>query len=81
MVRRYATALALAAHYRLRHPSLVQAALRLTTLTDLLGDDRMRQYLAATRDPNDGTGASGLTYTPGMYRAIALQFEGTSSPP
>jgi len=81
MVRRYATALALASRYGLRHPQLVQAALRLTTLTDLLGEDRMREYVSATRDPNDGTGAGHLMYTPGMYTAMARPFEGTASLP
>ncbi len=67
MVRRYATAVALARHYDVRDDHVANALGRLAVLTDLLGEVRMRQYVTGTKDPTDPSRLRTLPYTDGMY--------------
>jgi outer membrane protein assembly factor BamD (BamD/ComL family) len=63
MVRRYATAVALARKYNVRNPEVTHAIARLAYFTDIIGNDKMREYVSKAKDAN----GSPLTYTNDMY--------------
>jgi hypothetical protein len=63
MIRRYATAVALARKYNVRNDEVTHAIARLAYFTDIIGNDKMRQYVSAAKDPN----GSPLHYTDNMY--------------
>jgi hypothetical protein len=65
MVRRYATAVALARQYNIRNTFVTSAIQRLAYFTDVIGEANMRQYVTRTTDPNNKSRT--LTYTDGMY--------------
>jgi tetratricopeptide (TPR) repeat protein/outer membrane protein assembly factor BamD (BamD/ComL family) len=67
MVRRYATAVALARQYNVRNPAVVHAIDRLAYFTDILGDAKMREYVTKTKDPNDPSKTRNLDYKDGQY--------------
>ncbi len=67
MVRRYATAVALARKYNVRNPAVTHAIERLAYFTDIISDAKMREYVMKAKDPNDLSGATNLQYTDGMY--------------
>lgn len=53
MVRRYATAVALARKYNVRNPAINRAIARLAYFTDIIGDPKMKEYVTKTNDPNN----------------------------
>jgi hypothetical protein len=63
MVRRYATAVALARKYNVRNDEVTHAIARLAYFTDIIGNDKMRQYVSKAKDAN----GSPLSYTNDMY--------------
>ena len=65
MVRRYASAVALAQKTNVRHPLVDQATARLAYYTGILGEAKMREYVTSTPDPSDPS--KKLTYTAGQY--------------
>jgi tetratricopeptide (TPR) repeat protein len=67
MVRRYATAVALARQYNVKNPAVTHAIGRLAFFTDLLGDAKMGEYVTKTIDPNDPSKTKKLEYKPGQY--------------
>jgi hypothetical protein len=66
MVRRYATALALARAYRLRNDAVTHARARLAYFTQLFGNAKMREYVSLATGP-DG---QPLSYTNDMYLKV-----------
>lgn len=68
MVRRYASAVALAQKTNVRHPLVDQAIARLAHYTGILGEARMREYVTSTPDPSDPY--KKLTYTAGQYEQM-----------
>ena len=66
MVRRYATAIALARKYNVRNTQITKAIGRLAYFTDIIGDAKLGQYVTNTPDPTN-KGATKLTYAPGQY--------------
>ncbi len=66
MVRRYATAVALARKYSVRNAWLAKAVARLAYFTDIVGDAKMAEYVTATPDPT-GTSTGRLPYQAGQY--------------
>ena len=67
MVRRYATAVALARQYNVRNAQVTHAIGRLAYFTDIIGEAKMRDYVTKTKDPNDPMKLRMLSYTDGMY--------------
>jgi hypothetical protein len=67
MIRRYASAVALAKKYGTVSPEILHAKDRLRHFTTELGDERMRRYVESAKDPTDPSGATRLRYTSGMY--------------
>ena len=67
MVRRYATAVALARQFNVRNDEVTQAISRLAYFTDIIGDAKMRDYVTRTKDPTDPSKSRMLPYTDGMY--------------
>jgi hypothetical protein len=67
MVRRYATAVSLARRYNVKNTQTQKAIGRLAYFTDIIGDAKMREYVTATAEPTDPTGAQKLTYKDGQY--------------
>jgi outer membrane protein assembly factor BamD (BamD/ComL family) len=67
MVKRYATAVAYARKYNVRNPAVTHAIERLAYFTDIIGNDKMREYVTHTKDPTDLSGATNLSYSDGMY--------------
>jgi len=67
MVRRYASAVALARQYNVRNPAVTHAIERLAYFTDILGDAKMREYVTKTKDPNDPSKTRNLDYKDGQY--------------
>ncbi len=67
MVRRYATAVALARQFNVRNAEVQHAIGRLAYFTDIIGDAKMREYVSKTTDPTDPSKSRTLTYTDGMY--------------
>ncbi len=65
MVRRYATAVALARKFNVRNAAIQRATARLAYFTDIIGEAKMRQYVTNTTDPTDKT--KKLSYTDGQY--------------
>jgi tetratricopeptide (TPR) repeat protein len=63
MVRRYATAVALARKYSVRNDEVTHAIARLAYFTDIIGNDKMRTYVSKAKDAN----GSPLSYTDNMY--------------
>jgi tetratricopeptide (TPR) repeat protein len=63
MVRRYATAVALARKYNVRNDEVTHAIARLAYFTDIIGNDKMRAYVSKAKDAN----GSPLSYTNDMY--------------
>ena len=68
MVKRYASAVALARKYNVRNAALSRAVSRLAYYTDVIngGDAKMAEYVTSTPDPTN-KGASKLTYSPRQY--------------
>ena len=68
MVKRYATAVALARKFNVRNGALSRAVSRLSYYTDIIsgGDAKMAEYVTSTPDPTN-KGATKLAYTPRMY--------------
>ena len=66
MIRRYATAVALARKYNVRNPLITRAIGRLAYFTDIIGDAKMAEYVGGTPDPTN-KGATKLTYKQGQY--------------
>jgi hypothetical protein len=64
MVRRYASAVALAQ----KTPLIDQAITRLAYYTGILGEARMREYVTSTPDPSDPS--KKLPYTAGQYEQM-----------
>ena len=58
MVRRYVTAWTLGRKYNISNPAIDRAVERLALLTEILGDDKLREY---------SQGIEGFTYTPRMF--------------
>jgi hypothetical protein len=67
MIRRYASAVALAKRLRTTDPAIVHAKDRLRQLTTELGEEKMRQYVESVMDPTDPSGTTRLRYRSGMY--------------
>ena len=67
MVRRYATAVAIARKYNVRNPQVTHAIERLAYFTDIIGNAKMHDYVTKTKDPTDLSGSTNLSYTDGMY--------------
>jgi tetratricopeptide (TPR) repeat protein len=67
MVRRYATAVALARRYNVRNDEVTHAIARLAYFTDIIGNDKMRAYVTKTKDPADPSKSRTLPYSDGMY--------------
>jgi hypothetical protein len=67
MVKRYATAVAIARKYNVRNAQVTHAIERLAYFTDIIGEAKMRDYVTRTKDPTDLSGATNLSYTDGMY--------------
>jgi tetratricopeptide (TPR) repeat protein len=67
MVKRYATAVALARKYNVRNPAVTHAIERLAYFTDIIGNEKMRDYVTRTKDPTDLSGSTNLSYSDGMY--------------
>jgi tetratricopeptide (TPR) repeat protein len=67
MVKRYATAVAYARKYNVRNAQVTHAIERLAYFTDIIGNDKMREYVTRTKDPTDLSGSSNLSYSDGMY--------------
>jgi tetratricopeptide (TPR) repeat protein len=67
MVKRYATAVAYARKYNVKNPAVTKAIERLAYFTDIIGNDKMREYVTGTKDPTDLSGGSMLSYTDNMY--------------
>jgi tetratricopeptide (TPR) repeat protein len=67
MVRRYATAVALARQYNVRNAEVTHAIGRLAYFTDIIGDAKMREYVTKTKDPTDPSKSRTLPYNDGMY--------------
>lgn len=67
MVRRYATAVELARNYGVRGAAVANAVNRLAYFTDIIGNEKLRQYVTATTDPNDPAHQRKLAYTDGMF--------------
>ena len=65
MVRRYASAVALARKYNVRNDAVQHAIEKLAYYTDIIGEAKMREYVTATPDPVDGT--KKLDYRDGSY--------------
>ncbi|MBK8215846.1 MAG: tetratricopeptide repeat protein [Myxococcales bacterium] len=65
MVRRYATAVALARKFNVRNAAIQRAVARLAFFTEIIGEAKMRQYVTNTTDPTDKT--KKLSYTDGQY--------------
>ncbi len=65
MVRRYASAVALARKYNVRNDAVQHAIEKLAYYTDIIGEAKMREYVTATPDPIDGS--KKLEYRDGMY--------------
>jgi tetratricopeptide (TPR) repeat protein len=63
MVRRYATAVALARKYNVRNDEVTHAIARLAYFTDIIGNDKMREYVSKAKDPN----GSSISYSDNMY--------------
>ncbi len=66
MVKRYATAIALARAHDIRNAQVTRARARLGFYTDVLGDERMAELVEATPDPATN-GATKLTYKARQY--------------
>jgi hypothetical protein len=67
MVSRYATAIALARKYNVRNDQVTHAIARLAYFTDVIGEDKMREYVTRTKDPTDPSKSRNLSYSNGMY--------------
>ena len=67
LVRRYATAIALARKYNVRNDQVTHAIARLAYFTDVIGEDKMREYVTKTKDPTDPSKSGNLSYSNGMY--------------
>jgi tetratricopeptide (TPR) repeat protein len=67
MVKRYATAVAIARKYNIRNAQVTHAVERLAYFTDIIGDANMRSYVTQTKDLSDPSGMATLPYTDGMY--------------
>ncbi|MBK6690934.1 MAG: hypothetical protein IPG50_01790 [Myxococcales bacterium] len=67
MVRRYATAVALARQYNVKNAAVTHAIGRLAYFTDLIGDAKLGEYVTKTIDPNDPSKSKKLDYRPGQY--------------
>jgi len=67
LVRRYATAIALARKYNVRNDQVTHAIARLAYFTDIIGEDKMREYVTKTKDPTDPSKSRYLSYSNGMY--------------
>jgi hypothetical protein len=78
MVRKYATAVAIARRYDVRSQEVEHALRRLAYFTDVLGDATMRAYVTRIKDPTDPAKARALTYRDGMY---AQSRSGLLAPP
>jgi hypothetical protein len=65
MVRRYATAVALARKFNVRNPAIQRAVARLAYFTEVIGEAKMRAYVEGTSDPADKS--KKLTYTDGQF--------------
>ena len=84
MVRRYATAVALARKYNVRNDEVSHAIARLAYFTDIIGNDKMRGYVSRAKDAN----GSPLSYTndmslhsrPGLHRDPRPQRRGPPVP-
>ena len=66
MVRRYATAVALARKYNVRSTYVSRAIARLAYFTDIIGDAKMAGYVQNAPDPTN-KGATKLPYKQGQY--------------
>jgi hypothetical protein len=68
MIKRYASAVALARKYNVRNAALSRAVSRLAYYTDIIsgGDAKMAEYVTSTPDPTN-KGATKLTYSPRQY--------------
>jgi tetratricopeptide (TPR) repeat protein len=67
LVRRYAQAVKLAQTYNVRTAWVTRAVARLAYLTDIIGNQKMRQYVTSTTDPTDPSKVRKLSYTDNMY--------------
>jgi tetratricopeptide (TPR) repeat protein len=67
MVKRYAQAVAYARKYNVRNPTVTLAIERLAYFTDIIGNDKMREYVTRTKDPTDLSGGTMLTYVNDQY--------------
>jgi len=65
MIRRYATAVALARKYNVRNAAVNKAIARLAYFTDIIGDAKMREYVTGAADPTDKE--KKLDYRDGQY--------------
>lgn len=66
MVRRYATAIALARVYNVQNARIARARTRLGFFTDVIGDEKMAEIVTSTPDPS-ARGAKMLTYKERQY--------------
>jgi len=68
MVMRYATAIAYARRFNLRHPFVTRAVRRLAYYTDVLsgGDAKMAEFVTSAPDPTQPSGAK-MSYSPRQY--------------
>ncbi|MFO0663106.1 MAG: tetratricopeptide repeat protein [Polyangiaceae bacterium] len=55
MIRRYASAVALAKKYNVKNAQTARAISRLAYFTDILGDPKMKDYVTQTADPSDAS--------------------------
>jgi hypothetical protein len=67
MVRRYASATALARKYGVQNDAVSHALARLAYFTGIIGEAAMREYVTNTKDPTDPSQSGYLPYSNGMY--------------
>ena len=67
MVRRYATAVALARKYNVRSAAVQKAIAKLAYYTDIIGDAKMQGYVTGTIDPTDPNKSAHLEYKDGQF--------------
>lgn len=65
MVRRYAVAIAEARKYNVRNTWVARAINKLAYYTDIVGDEKMKEYVTSTTDPITKSG--NMTYTDQQY--------------